>query len=126
MAVIGRIADAELALRALRGVSEPRLRPVAVVDRAYVGKGRLRGYPILGGADGIERAVRDLGVNTVVVVDRRRAGGVRDELLEEYLSTTGALDVFVLRISLEPASAGQEAPRLRPSSASESALPGPH
>ncbi len=104
VAIIGRIADAELAFKALRGVSEPNLRPVAVVDRTYAGeKGRLRGYPILGGADGIRRAVRDFGVNAVVVVDRRSSGGVRDELLEEYLATTGALDVFVLRISLEPA-----------------------
>ena len=125
VAIIARIADAELALRALRGVSEPRLRPVAVVDRSYVGKGRLRGYPILGGQDGIECAVRDLGVNAVVVVDRRRSGGVRDELLQEYLATTGSLDVFVLRISLEPASAGQEASLLRPSNASESVLPAP-
>ena len=103
VAIIGRISDAELAFKALRGVTEPHLRPVAVVDRTYPGDtGRLRGYPILGGADGIRRAVRDYGVNAVVVVDRRKAGGIRDELLEEYLATTGALDVFVLRITLEP------------------------
>ena len=107
MAIIGRIADAELAFRALRGVSEPRLRPVAVVDHTYAAtKGRFRGYPVFGGPDGIRRAVQELGVNAVVVVDRRRSSGVRDELLEEYLATTGSLDVFVLRISLEPASAG--------------------
>ena len=107
VAIIGRIADAELAFRALRGVSEPRLRPVAVVDRTYAAtKGRFRGYPVFGGQDGIRGAVQELGVNAVVVVDRRRSSGVRDELLEEYLATTGSLDVFVLRISLEPASAG--------------------
>ena len=81
--------------------------PISVPSRWWIAPisgdtGRLRGYPILGGADGIRRAVRDYGVNAVVVVDRRKAGGIRDELLEEYLATTGALDVFVLRITLEP------------------------
>ena len=102
--IVARVPDAELALKALRGVREPNLRPVAVVDRTYAGeRGRLQGYPILGGVDGIRRAVRDFGVNAVVVVDRRKSGGVRDELLEEYLATTGSLDIFILRISLEVA-----------------------
>ena len=106
VAILGRIADAELAFRALRGVSDPRLRPVVVVDRTYVGdRGRFRGYPVFGGPDGIKRAVEDFGVNAVVVVDRRRSGGMRDDLLAEYLATTGSLDVFVLRISLEIAAA---------------------
>ena len=112
VAIIGRIADAELAFRVLRSIREPRLRPVAVVDRTYVGnQGRLRGYPILGGPDGIQQAVQDLGVNAVVVLDRRRSGSVKNDALNEYLATTGSLDVYVLRISLEPASAGTEVSR---------------
>ena len=38
VAFVGRMEDAELAIRALRGVEEPRLRPVAVVDYMYGGR----------------------------------------------------------------------------------------
>ncbi len=126
VAIIGRIADAELAFRVLRSVHEPRLRPVAVVDRTYVGnRGRLRGYPVLGGPNGIQQAVQELGVNAVVVIDRRRSGSVKNEALDEYLATTGSLDVFVLRISLEAASTAGEISRVQPSDSSESDLPAP-
>ena len=68
VAFVGRMEDAELAFRALRGVEEPRLRPVAVVDHTYGGRrGRFKGYPLFGGDAGIERSVGECGVNAVVV-----------------------------------------------------------
>ena len=107
MAFVGPIEDADLAFRAARALSEPKLRPVAVVDHSQVAaKGRFQGYPLFGGTGAIARAVRDCEVHTVVVVDKGEAADSHYELLEEYLATTGSLDVFVLRISLEPASAG--------------------
>ena len=107
MAFVGPIEDADLAFRAARALSEPRLRPVAVVDHSQVAaKGRFQGYPLFGGTGAIARAVRDCEVHTVVVVDKGEAADSHYELLEEYLATTGSLDVFVLRISLELASAG--------------------
>ena len=101
-AFVGRIEDAELAFRALRGLEEPRLRPVAVVDYMYGGRrGRFKGYPLFGGDTGLERAVRECGVNAVVVIER---GGVMDgddtQRVGEYLSREGALDVFAVRISV--------------------------
>ena len=104
-AFVGRIEDAELAFRALRGVEEPRLRPVAVVDFAYGGRrGRFKGYPLFGGDAGLERAVQECGVNAVVVIDRE---GVVDgddaRRVGEYLRREGALDVFAVRISVGPA-----------------------
>jgi UDP-GlcNAc:undecaprenyl-phosphate GlcNAc-1-phosphate transferase len=100
-AFVGRIEDAELAFRALRDLEEPRLRPVAVVDYAYGGRrGRFKGYPLFGGKAGLERAVRECGVNAVVVIDR---GGVdKDDtrVVREYLMSEGALDVFAVRISV--------------------------
>ena len=104
VAFVGRIEDAELAFRALRGVEEPRLRPVAVVDHAYGGpRGRFRGYPLFGGDAGIVRAVRECGVNAVVVIDRGGVDGDDTRRLEEYLRWEGAVDVFAVRISVGPA-----------------------
>ena len=101
-AFVGRIEDAELAFRALRGLEEPRLRPVAVVDYMYGGRrGRFKGYPLFGGDAGPERAVQECGVNAVVVIER---GGVMDgddtQRVGEYLKREGALDVFAVRISV--------------------------
>ncbi len=101
-AFVSRIEDAELAFRALRCVGEPRLRPVAVVDYSYGGRrGRFKGYPLFGGDAGLERAVRECGINAIVMVDRggveRRADTRR---VGEYLRREGALDVFAVRISV--------------------------
>ena len=108
MAFVGPIEDADLVFRAARALSAPTLRPVAVVDHSQRGaKGRFQGYPLFGGADGIARAVRDCEVHTVVVVDKGEgAADSHNKLLEEYLATTGSLDVYVLRISLESARSG--------------------
>ena len=104
VAFVGRMEDAELAIRALRGVEEPRLRPVAVVDYMYGGRrGRFKGYPLFGGDAGIERAVRECGINAVVVIDNRGVGTDDTRRVGEYLKAEGALDVFAVRISVGPA-----------------------
>ena len=103
-AFVGRIEDAELAFQALRGVKEPGLRPVAVVDHAYGGRrGRFKGYPLFGGDGGIERAVRECGVSAVVVIDRGGLDGDDTRGVGEYLRWEGAVDVFAVLISVEPA-----------------------
>jgi hypothetical protein len=100
-AFVGRIEDAELAFRALREVEEPRLRPVAVVDHTYGGRrGRFKGYPLFGGDAGLERAVRECGVNAVVVKDRGGVDKDDSQRVGEYLMSQGALDVFAVRISV--------------------------
>ena len=104
VAFVGRMEDAELAIRALRGVEEPRLRPVAVVDYMYGGRrGRFKGYPLFGGDAGIGRAVRECGVNAVVVIDNGGVGRDDTRRVGEYLKAEGALDVFAVRISVGPA-----------------------
>ena len=105
VAFVGRTKDAELAFRALRGVEEPKLRPVAVVDPTYSGRrGRFKGYPLFRGDAGIARAVDECGVNAVVVLDRGGEGTDDTRAVAEYLRSQGALDVFAVRISVEPAS----------------------
>ena len=102
MASVGSIEDADLAFRAARSVSDPQLRPVAVVDHTQSSqKGKFHGHPVFGGTNALVRAVHDLDVHTVVVVDRAEPGDPHADFLEEYLGSSGSLDVFVLRISLE-------------------------
>ena len=104
VAFVGRMEEAELAFRALRVMEEPTLRPVAVVDHTYGGRrGRFKGYPLFGGDSGIERAVGECGVSAVVVIDRGGAGTDDTRAVAEYLRSEGALDVFAVRISVEPA-----------------------
>jgi FlaA1/EpsC-like NDP-sugar epimerase len=103
---VGRMEDAELAFRALRGVEEPKLRPVAVVDSTYEGRrGRIKGYPLFGGDGGIGRAVGECGVHAVVLLDRGEAGTADTRAVAEYLRSEGALDVFAVNISVGPAPA---------------------
>ena len=104
VAFIGRMEDAELAFQALRGMEDPMLRPVAVVDYTYGGRrGRFRGYPLFGGDAGIERAVRESGVHAVVLIDRVGVGSDDARRVQEHVRSQGALDVFAVRISLGPA-----------------------
>jgi hypothetical protein len=58
---------------------------------------------LFGGDAGIERGVRECGVNAVVLIDRGGVGGDNTRRVGEYLKWEGALDVFALRISVGPA-----------------------
>ena len=76
--------------------------PSAVVDYAYGGRrGRFKGYPLFGGDTGLERAVRECGVNAVVMIDRGEVDNNDTRRVGEYLVSEGALDVFAVRISVE-------------------------
>ncbi len=100
--VLGPVGDAELAFSALARITEPHLRPVCVVDRWYLGrKGAFKGYPLYGGVDGLERAVRDCGAHAVVVLEHPDGTGSQDETLRDYLEGRGSLDVYRLELSLK-------------------------
>lgn len=105
--VLGSLGDAELAFRALERIADPRFRPVCVVDRWYLGrKGAFKGYPLFGGIDGLERAVRDCGAHAVVVLEHPDGTGSQDEALQDFLSGKGSLDVYRLELSLKAAEVG--------------------
>lgn len=100
--VLGSLADADLAFRALERITEPSLRPVCVVDRWYLGrKGAFKGYPLFGGLEGLERAVKDCGAHAVVLLERSDGTGSQAEALKGYLDGKGSLDVYRLQMSLE-------------------------
>jgi UDP-GlcNAc:undecaprenyl-phosphate GlcNAc-1-phosphate transferase len=107
VAFVGGVQDADLAIRAARVLHGPGLRIVAVVDHSEGrSRGRFQGYPVFGGRDGIARAVGDSGVHAVVVLDKGQGTDSHREFLTEHLANVGAVDVYVLRVSLEPASQG--------------------
>ena len=108
MVVLGAVDDADLALRQLRRLGAPRLRPVAVADPALQRvRGRMGAYPLYGGPAALENALHDSGATAVVLIGADGDGGPATEegipVLEAFLESRGAVDVFRLRVSVERA-----------------------
>jgi len=114
--VLGAVDEADLALRQLRQLAQPRLRPVAVADLAlHRVRSRVGSYPLYGGPAALENALRETQAVGVVLVGSAGDGatpspGDEASALEGYLSSHGSLDVFRLRVTVErtgsPAAAG--------------------
>ena len=106
--VVGSLQDAEVALRELQQTEDPKLRPVAVVDRRFgKPKGSFRGYPLFGGRDALEEAMKTFGAEAVVLI--RRRGDVDEEeakSLEGLANGPQDAKVYVLNVSLEPVEPG--------------------
>ncbi len=79
--VVGKAEEMEPALCELERGRWPELRLVALVDRrAPQNRTRLRGYPLYGGGDALERALQETGAGAVVVLQRddgEEGGGPR-------------------------------------------------
>ena len=106
--VLGPIDDADLAIRQLHHLKNPKLRPVAVADPSYPRlRSRMGAYPAFGGEDALESALRDSRVNAVVVVGTADGNGHDPSSVERFpsllahLESEGSLDVFRLRVSVE-------------------------
>ena len=101
-AVVGTLDQAELVLQSIVSISSPRLRVVAVVDPTLAASsvGKFHGRPVLAGIAGLEQAVADFSASAAVVVDSD--DGAAEALVQKYLDRGGGLDVFRLRVALEP------------------------
>ena len=79
------------------------MRLVAVVDPTLTVTtgGKFHGRPVLGGLSGLEKAVEDLSVSAVVLVDSEDSAA--EELVRDYLDRVSGLDVFRLSVALERA-----------------------
>jgi UDP-GlcNAc:undecaprenyl-phosphate GlcNAc-1-phosphate transferase len=104
--VLGAVDEADLALRQLRRLAAPRLRPVAVADPAVPRvRGRMGAYPLYGGPAALANALHDSRATAVVLIGEGGDGGPTTEegipVLEAYLESQGAVDVFRLRVSVE-------------------------
>ena len=101
--ILARVADAELAVRQLARVTEPRLRPVAVADpgngaaRATVGA-----LPLFGGQAALRHALRESKANAVVMVSFS-AQNEKDarEALDHHLTNVGGVDAYRLEVRVE-------------------------
>ena len=60
--VLGRAADAEVLLRAIESGAVSKIRPVGILSPSRADRGQaIRGVPVLGEFDDLERVVADLG-----------------------------------------------------------------
>src|SRR4029453_14268569 len=60
--VVGRTADADVLLRAIESGAVTKIRPVGILSPSPADRGQaIRGVPVLGDVDDIERIVADLG-----------------------------------------------------------------
>jgi FlaA1/EpsC-like NDP-sugar epimerase len=101
VAVVGSLEEAEVVVQNLRAGLEADLRVVAVVDptEAALRAGRFRGYPVYGGARGLELAVRECELTAVVLANGDGAA-VAQSLVGEYLAQGSALDTYTLSVEL--------------------------
>ena len=107
--VLGPIDDADLAIRQLRRLRNPKLRPVAVADPSYPRlRSRMGAYPMYGGPDALETALDATKVNAVVVIGGADGTTPPQSSIDRYpslvthLESLGSLDVFRLRVVVEP------------------------
>jgi len=101
VALLGSLVDAELAFRSLPRLGGPRLRMVAIVDPELdrVRAGKVHGSTVYGGVGGLRRAVEELKLSAVLLVND--GGAPAEDLLEEYLLEGAGLDIYRLRIELD-------------------------
>lgn len=105
--VLGPLDEAELAVRQLRRLREPRMRPVAVADPDYPRlRSRMGAYPLYGGPGAIENALRDARADAAVLIGGSGADGAIDSAeafpsITAYLESRGSLDVFRLQVTVE-------------------------
>ncbi|MFC1575191.1 hypothetical protein ACFL5A_00910 [Gemmatimonadota bacterium] len=112
--VVGSVDAMEVALGELERGRWPELRPVALADRREPQKrSRFRGYPLFGGGDGLERAVREMEAGAVIVlkgegegegeVDGKRGGGEADL----RLSLDREVEVYCLSVGISLSRRGE-------------------
>jgi FlaA1/EpsC-like NDP-sugar epimerase len=66
--LLGRAADAEVLLRAIESGAVKRIQPVGILSPSPADRGQtIRGIPVLGGFDDMERIVADLGARGLQV-----------------------------------------------------------
>ena len=99
--VLADVEDAELAVRQLPRLGEPRLRPVAVASPGSpVARSSVGGLPLYGGQAALRHAIQATGANAVLLVEHRGGGGAMGQTLAHHLETEGAVDAYRLAVTL--------------------------
>jgi FlaA1/EpsC-like NDP-sugar epimerase len=111
--VVGPLDEAELAVRQLARIREPRLRAVGVADPEYTRvRSRMGAYRLFGGPAALENAMHDTGASAVLLVGPAAEDAASEGLaaLERYLEARGSVDVYRLRVSVTALAAKAGAP----------------
>jgi len=96
------VGDAELAVRQLARVAEPRLRPVAVADPAsVVARATVGALPLFGGQAALRHALHETEANAVVLVGLGSIDDQPAEALDHHLASVGGVDAYRLEVRLE-------------------------
>ena len=91
--VLGPVDDADLAVRPLRHLKDPNLRPVAVADPTFERlRSRMGAYPMCGGAGALENALHDSRANSVVVIGDWTGNAPLASSTERFPSLTAYLE----------------------------------
>jgi UDP-GlcNAc:undecaprenyl-phosphate/decaprenyl-phosphate GlcNAc-1-phosphate transferase len=99
--VLASVGDAEMAVRQLQHMGEPRLRPVGVASpELTAARARLGALPLYGGQAALRHALRETGASAVVVVDGGEGGAAARSALDHHLATEGGVDAYSLEVSL--------------------------
>ncbi len=99
--ILAEVEDAELAVRQLPRLEEPRLRPVAVASPGVaVARASLGALPLFGGQAALRHALHDSRANAVVLVARPGSDGALRTALRHHLETEGGVDAWTLEVTL--------------------------
>jgi FlaA1/EpsC-like NDP-sugar epimerase len=100
--VVADVEEAEIAIRQLGRLAEPRLRAVGVASPlSNAGRATVYGLPLFGGQAALRHAIGATGAHAVVLADRPSGDGTVRDALQRYLDVEGALDVYELRVSVQ-------------------------
>ncbi len=99
--VLAEVEDAEMAVRQLPRLGEPRLRPVAVASpAAAVARSSLGALPLFGGQAALRHALAATKANAVLLVSRDGSDGHGGSALQRHLETEGGVDAYRLEVTL--------------------------
>ncbi|MDP2957927.1 MAG: hypothetical protein Q8N53_15980, partial [Longimicrobiales bacterium] len=99
--VLADVEDAEMAVRQLPRLGEPRLRPVAVASPGLaVARSSLGALPLFGGQAALRHALAATKAHAVLLVSRDGSEGQGGSALQRHLETEGAVDAYRLEVTL--------------------------
>jgi len=107
--VVAEVDYAELAVRQLERLAEPRLKVVAVAaPLSHAGRATLGGRMLFGGQAAIRHALTESGAETVVLVERPGRSDACRRALRRHLEGDAAVDAYEMEVRLVPLAAVAE------------------
>ena len=109
--ILADVKDAELAVRQLDRLQEPRLRAVAVADPGNgAARATLGALPLFGGQAALRHALNETEANAVLLVGAPgRANAGAQDALDHHLASVGGVDAYRMEVRVERVSSRRPA-----------------